>query len=165
MSGIFRIFVGYSPTHIKRFCHVGKLSYLCMMRDNKTILLKTPIVDMTLSRLRKLSAMVMVYCIGKLGTHRYKPIPKVSIIYNVDAKYYGMFECGKNTIVINRAYSYTIKLFIQTVIHEYTHYLQNMNEYKQLYKKVGYDKHPYEMESRENEKLYKEVFKHIKQLI
>ena len=109
--------------------------------------------------------MVMIYCVNNLGTHKYKPLPKVSIVHNADANYYGMFHCGRNTIVINTSHSTTIKLFIQTLIHEYTHYLQNMNEYKQIFKKVGYDKHPYEIESRENEKLYKEAFKQIKPLI
>lgn len=135
------------------------------MTKNKTILLKTPTTDITLYRLRKVATFMILYCVGKLGTHKYKPVPKVSIINNVDDKSFGMFDCGKNTIVVNRAYAKTIKLFIQTILHEYTHYLQNMSTYIQLYKKVGYDKHPYEMESRENEKLYSEAFKQIKPLI
>jgi hypothetical protein len=40
-----------------------------------------------------------------------------------------------------------------------------MNEYKLVLKKVGYDKHPYEVEARNNEKHYTEVFKQLKQLV
>ena len=134
------------------------------MTNNKTYL-KTYTTEMTLPKLRKLSAFILLYCVAKKGTHKYKPVPKVSIVHDMDDKFFGMFDCTKNTIVINRAYSYTVKLFIQTLLHEYTHYLQNMSTYIQLYKKVGYDKHPYEMESRENEKLYSEAFKQIKPLI
>jgi hypothetical protein len=40
-----------------------------------------------------------------------------------------------------------------------------MNTYIQLYKKVGYDNHPYEVDARNSEKLYGEAFKQIKQLV
>ena len=165
MSGIFRIFVGGFPPTYKSFCHVRKLSYLCGMTKNKTIYLKTKTTELSMFRLRKISAFVLLYCVAKFGTNAHKPVPKVSIINNPDGRFYGIFDCGKNTIVINRAYNNTVKLFIQTLLHEYTHYLQNMTQYNQIYKKVGYKKHPFEFASRENEKLYSEAFKQIKQLI
>ena len=165
MSGIFRIFVGGFPPYKNSFCHVRKLSYLCTMTKNNNIYLKTNTTELTLFRLRKIATYVLLYCVGKMGTHKYKPVPKVSIINNADDKFYGVFECGKNTIVINRAYCSNVKLFIQTLLHEYTHYLQNMTTYIQLYKKVGYEKHPYEIESRNSEKLYSEAFKQLKPLL
>lgn len=165
MSGIFRIFVGGFPHYKNSFCHVRKLSYLCTMTKNNNIYLKTKTTELTLFRLRKLATFVLLYCVAKKGTHKYKPVPRVSIVNRVDDKFYGLFDCTNNTILINRAYSTNVKLFIQTLLHEYTHYLQNMNTYIQLYKKVGYEKHPYELEARESEKLYSEAFKQLKPLL
>lgn len=135
------------------------------MTNNKNIYLKTNTTELTLPRLRKLSTYVLLYCVGKMGTHKYKPVPKVSIVRRPNDKYYGFFDCSKNTIVLNTSYCGNVKLFIQTLLHEYTHYLQNMTTYIQLYKKVGYEKHPYEIESRNSEKLYSEAFKQIKPLL
>lgn len=135
------------------------------MTKNKTILLKTPTTDLSLFKIKKIASLTLLYCMTKLGTHKYKSVPKVSVINNPDLNYFGVFKCDTNTIVINRAYATNVKLFIQTLIHEYTHYLQNMTQYNQIYKKVGYDKHPFEIEARGNEKLYSEVFKQIKPLI
>lgn len=135
-----------------------------MTNNNKTYL-KTLTTEMGLSKLRKLVSLTLMFAVQKKGTHKYKPVPKVSIVCKPNAKYYGFFDCSKNTIVLNTAYCDNVKLFIQTLLHEYTHYLQNMTKYIQLYKKVGYDNHPYEIESRESEKQYSEAFKYIKPLI
>jgi hypothetical protein len=40
-----------------------------------------------------------------------------------------------------------------------------MTKYTQIFKKVGYETHPYEVEARNNEQLYSEAFKQIKPLI
>ena len=135
------------------------------MKMTKTILLKTNTQDLSLKKVKEIASLTLMYSIAKFGVHKYKKVPKVSVINNPDDKFYGMFDCGTNRIVVNRAYAADVKLFIQTLLHEYTHYLQNMNTYIQLYKKVGYDNHPYEVEARNSEKLYTEAFKQIKQLI
>jgi hypothetical protein len=135
------------------------------MKMTKTILLKTDTRDLTLKKVKEIASLTLMYSISKFGVHKYKKVPKVSIINNPDLAYYGMFHCGTNRIVINRAYAVDVKLLVQTLLHEYTHYLQNMNEYKLVLKKVGYDNHPYEVEARNNEKHYTEVYKQLKQII
>lgn len=135
------------------------------MTKNKTIYLKTLTKEMTLSQLRKVATLTLMYAVQKKGTNKHKSVPKVSIIHNPKDGAFGVYKCDKNTIVVNTVYASSLKLFIQTLLHEYTHYLQNMTTYSQLYKKVGYEKHPYEIESRESEKLYSEAFKYIKELI
>jgi len=154
----------FPPTY-KSFCHVRILSYLCSMKMNKTIFLKTNTQDLPLKKVKEISSLTLMYCIAKFGVHKYKKVPTISVINNPDRKYYGMFVCGTNKIVINRAHAFSVKLLVQTILHEYTHYLQNMNEYKLVLKKVGYNKHPYEVEARNNEKHYTEVFKQLKQLV
>jgi hypothetical protein len=135
------------------------------MKKKGTILLKTNTQELSLKKVKEIASLTLMYSIAKFGVHKYKKVPKVSIINKPDDKFFGMFDCGTNKIVINRAYAVDVKLLIQTLLHEYTHYLQNMNTYIQLYKKVGYDKHPFEVDARNSEKLYTEAFKQIKQLI
>jgi len=135
------------------------------MKKKGTILLKTNTQELTLKKVKEIASLTLMYSIAKFGVHKYKKVPKVSVINNPDDKFYGMFDCGTNKIVINRAYATNVKLLVQTLLHEYTHYLQNMNTYIQLYKKVGYDKHPFEVDARNSEKLYTEVYKQLKQLI
>ena len=135
------------------------------MKMTKNILLKTDTRDLSLTKVKGIANLTIMYGVGKLGVHKYKKVPTVSVVNNPDDKFYGMFDCGTNKIVVNRAYAVNVKLLVQTILHEYTHYLQNMSKYIQLYKKVGYDNHPYEVEARNSEKLYSEAFKQIKQLI
>lgn len=135
------------------------------MKMKGTILLKTDTRDLKLSKVKKIALLVLMYNVYVFGVHKYKKVPKLSVINNPNLAYYGMFDCGTNTIVVNRFYASTIKLFIMTLLHEYTHYLQNMTLYKSILKKVGYDNHPYEVEARNNEKHYTKVYKQIKQLI
>jgi hypothetical protein len=135
------------------------------MKMTKTILLKTDTRDLSLSKVKEVAKLTLMYSVAKFGVHKYKRVPTVSVINNPNNKFYGMFDCGTNRIVVNRAYAVNVKLMVQTILHEYTHYLQNMNTYIQLYKKVGYDNHPYEVDARNSEKLYGEAFKQIKQLV
>jgi hypothetical protein len=135
------------------------------MKKKGTILLKTNTQELSLKKVKEIASLTLMYSIAKFGVHKYKKVPKVSIINKPDDKFFGMFDCGTNKIVINRAYAVDVKLLIQTLLHEYTHYLQNMNTYIQLYKKVGYDKHPFEVDARNSEKLYTEAYKQLKQLI
>ncbi len=56
-------------------------------------------------------------------------------------------------------------MMIQTIIHEYTHYTQDLKKYDVLYKQFGYDSHPQEVEAVKNEKLYSPCWKQIKKKI
>lgn len=55
---------------------------------------------------------------------------------------------------------------VNTIIHEYTHYLQDSKEYHRLVKEVEYDKHPMELEA--NKIAYRdqyECYNHITQTL
>ena len=56
---------------------------------------------------------------------------------------------------------------VQTVIHEYAHYMQPIkSSYNKLLKEYGYDDHPMEIEAREIEKeYYKDCWNKIKNKI
>jgi hypothetical protein len=53
-------------------------------------------------------------------------------------------------------------MVVRTVLHEYTHYLHNLLLYHNVLSKVGYEKHPQELEARGMEKLYSVCWNEIK---
>jgi hypothetical protein len=53
-------------------------------------------------------------------------------------------------------------MVIRSVLHEYTHYLQNLRWYNNALDKVGYDRHPQEKEARVVETMYSICWKDIK---
>jgi len=75
----------------------------------------------------------------------------------------GHFKFWCNQIVIYSDMCPSISSLISVVIHEYTHFLQPMaRDYIRLHHVFGYQEHPFEVEARENEKLwlrcYEEIF-------
>ena len=64
--------------------------------------------------------------------------------------------------MVYRNYSPTVKCVVRAVLHEYTHYLQNLRWYNNVLSKVGYDKHPQELEARVTEELYSQCWGEIK---
>jgi len=75
---------------------------------------------------------------------------------------YGMYDYNKRTIMVFRNYAPTVKAVIRSVLHEYTHYLQNLRWYNHTLSKVGYNKHPQEREARVMEELYSQCWGDIK---
>jgi hypothetical protein len=67
--------------------------------------------------------------------------------------------------MVFRNYSPTVKSVVRAVLHEYTHYLQNLRWYNNVLKKVGYDKHPQEKEARMSETMYSICWNDIKNKI
>ena len=65
----------------------------------------------------------------------------------------GEFERETNTIWIYYPKAIDDKWVIQTLLHEYTHYLQDGDEMKRLYDEEGYeyDNHPFELDAIEAE--------------
>ena len=78
----------------------------------------------------------------------------------------GEFERETNTIWIYYPEAIDEKWVIQTLLHEYTHYLQDANEMKRLYDEEGYeyDNHPFELEAIEEESNW-EKFKNFKLIL
>mgnify|MGYP000868585770 FL=1 len=64
--------------------------------------------------------------------------------------------------MVFRNYAPTVKMVIRSVLHEYTHYLQNLRWYNNALDKVGYDRHPQEKEARVVETMYSICWKDIK---
>jgi hypothetical protein len=101
---------------------------------------------MNTTHINKLSAsLVLVYCKEKI--FKSSKVPSIVIRKNkskTDPTCKGYYNSESNTIVIfNKAHRSFID-FIDTIIHEYVHSTQCMEQYTKLFNKYGYDKHPYE---------------------
>ena len=134
------------------------MSYLCNM-----LYLKTKTNTLTIPHIRKLVGEVLQYCRDNLGVNRksYKITYKVS---DMDL-FYGYYNYRDNHMVISRRECHDVKMIIKTVIHEYTHSLQNMRHYNNTLNKVGYKNHPLEIVANNMEQHYKDCFKQIKHKI
>ena len=67
------------------------------------------------------------------------------------------FERGTNTIWIYWPKASSPQWIAETILHEYTHYLQDGEEMKRMYDEDGYEynTHPYELEAIAAEKNWK----------
>ena len=109
--------------------------------------------------------MSTAWCQENMGVNNRRKNPfKLSIIKQVSgAPCYGMFDEVENKIYIFHNNCPNIKMLIQTVLHEYTHYLQPIRgSYMKLMDGYGYQDHPMEVEAREMEGYYLNVWNKIK---
>ena len=78
---------------------------------------------------------------------------------------YGCYDMEINTMFVFHNFCPTVKSMIKCVLHEYTHYLQNLRYYHHKLEVYGYAKHPDEKQSRLMESLYEWVWEDISPLI
>lgn len=149
---------------------MGDNRYLCimireMLFGRPTLTLTTPTTSLDRATVRDIVKIATKWCVANFGVNnrRHKPF-KVSIRKQVSGSpRYGEFDPIENTMVIFHNHCTTTKLLVQTVLHEYTHYMQPIRgSYFKLLKEHGYNNHPMEIEARESEKQYSECWKYIK---
>ena len=106
---------------------------------------------------------ILEWCVNNLGESKYHETLPNLVVYAKRTKdqYYkdkdtlGYFDEEINTIVIFAKKHKSFNSFIGAIIHEYTHYKQNITgRYNKLLKKSSYETHPFEDEARENEDKY-----------
>jgi hypothetical protein len=71
--------------------------------------------------------------------------------------YFAKYCFLRNQILIYLNNCPTTLIITQTIIHEYTHYLQSRTMYYNYKKKYSYKNNPYEIEAQKNEKLYGKI--------
>lgn len=129
------------------------------------IFLNTKTVDLTNRQLRHIVGECIKFMESDSGT---KPSRQKTLKYKVingKVPAYGSYDYKNNTITIHRNFTTDVKMVIRTVIHEYTHFLQNLRNYDVVLKKVGYNNHPLEREANIMEMSYPKCWKQIKQYI
>lgn len=132
------------------------------MMKGPTIYLKTETHTLTRTQLRRVAKETINYCVSTMGIKPNLPVPAVSVQNRGGSRRYGQYDVKNNKIEICYNVCGDLKMMIRTIIHEYTHYLQDMDNYWIVYKEVGYNNHPDELEARSNEKLYSPCWKIIK---
>lgn len=118
---------------------------------------KTPLNTLSRRDLNKIVKLSLLYCGQNIGINKRRKKPlKVSIRKNPhDQYYFGMYYPHINTIHLFHDEMNTLGDFTSTLIHEYTHYLQPIiTKYNKLLSVHGYDNHPHEVESYQNEKQH-----------
>lgn len=68
--------------------------------------------------------------------------------------YFGFYCFYRNKLIVYINNCETLLDIVQTVIHEYTHYLQSRTKYEYYHKIYNYSTNPLEKEAKENELKY-----------
>ena len=125
----------------------------------------TPLSELDNKTIRQIVKLTAAWCYENMGVNNDRGIPfKLSIIKQVSGiPCYGMFEEKENKIYIFHNNCPNIGTLIKTILHEYTHYMQPIRgSYKKLLKEYGYQSHPMEIEARNMEGYYLNVWNKIK---
>ena len=129
---------------------------------------KDKIKNYSITELRHLSKFVFDYCVQHLGVNnrKRKSLDFILDINKHPEDYYGWYDTIEHTIYIKLINIKTVKDLTSTIIHEYTHSLQPCRtHYFRLLKEHGYKKHPYEIEARKNEILFKKALREYRKII
>lgn len=147
-------------TQTNFFCIYGFRYYLCTIMIN-------PLhnnVALTHSRKRIIAQKTLEWCKANMGSRRAKLTLKVRKAGTTarQTQEVGHFKYWCNEMVIHWDLCESVRSIVTTVIHEYTHYLQPMEKhYVELYHIHGYQKHPFEIEARSNEKLWTKCYNEV----
>lgn len=100
------------------------------------------------------------WCSQKFGISRFALYPAL-YINRTERKFYGQYNPYKNRIQINLKKHKSLIHLCGTIIHEYTHYLQDMEKYNvYLYEfNRTYSNHPYEVTAQHREIKYSKELK------
>ena len=125
--------------------------------------ISTPTDILTTPTIRRVVCETISWCEKEMGKKRKKTKLSFRVLTQRDHDYsYGMYDPRTNRIIIHRNMNRNVKDVVRCVIHEYTHYLQDLRGYSKVLREVGYRNHPQEVEARGNEKLYSNCWKQIK---
>lgn len=94
---------------------------------------------------------VLDWCITNYGPSKYNgPYPHVEFRKeDITTERLAGYYCDiENVIFLNKDFHLTIRELIKTIIHEYTHYKQNMKHYYVLSEYLSYDSNPLEKQAR-----------------
>lgn len=97
----------------------------------------------------KNAKLILKWCYENLGKSKYRSFSKLRISISRNIKTHGLYEeNGENSVIyINPDKHRSFNEFIDTIIHEYIHFLQGLKYYDQIMEITGYEKHPMEHSS------------------
>lgn len=97
----------------------------------------------------KNAKLILKWCYDNLGKSRYRSFSKLKISISRSIKTHGLYEeDGEYSVIyVNPDKHRSFNEFIDTIIHEYIHFLQGLRYYDQIMEITGYEKHPMEHSS------------------
>lgn len=110
---------------------------------------------------------ILKWCKTYMGRSKYFSIRKLRLRIDSRMKFLGQFDVHNNVIYVNPTTHKNIVEIIETIIHEYVHFLQNPKEYDRLCRNFYYDyyEHPHELEAETIAlRLAKRCHKHLKNI-
>jgi hypothetical protein len=136
-------------TTIMVMCGILTIVSLYMIyREGKV--LNTPINNLIIPK-NQYVKMVVEWCHNNLKNPNTKK-PTVSVKYHQNKKVHGVYDPSTHGILIYINTHSTIRELTNTTIHEYVHARQKNRSFNKLYdlynQSVGYQKNPFEVESR-----------------
>lgn len=87
--------------------------------------------------------LLVEWCTQKYGPSKFANIETLTIEIDDSLIYYGEYDQEDNVIILNRKRHRSLLSWCNTIIHEYTHFTQNMTKYQEY--RNSYEKHPYEI--------------------
>lgn len=105
------------------------------------------------------------WCKTNLGTKNCKPAPQIKFYHKRKYEgWLGMYDWDDNVIEINKDGHSSVLDLIDTMVHEWSHYLQPSRQFNKRDEEHGYDENPYEVEANHRASIwkrvcYKEVFR------
>jgi hypothetical protein len=95
------------------------------------------------SYINKRSAKLLLgWCIERYGPSQHADLKTLTIIIDPALDSFGEYRPYENIIVINDKWHRSLVSFCSTIIHEYTHFTQDMYKYAEY--RNSYENHPYE---------------------
>jgi hypothetical protein len=96
------------------------------------------------------------WCFETFGTSKYYPFLKLRVFVKDQVKEdFGYLDSHKCLININVKTHKTLVALCDTVIHEFTHYLQDPNLYEKFERIYKYDNHPHEIQADKTAKKWR----------
>ena len=97
---------------------------------------------------KKSARLTLDWCINRYGVSIHNDILTLDIKFRSKLEFYGEYDADDNTIYLNPVKHKTLAEWVNTIIHEYTHFRQNIDGmYTKYYVKYGrtYENHPHEV--------------------
>lgn len=107
-------------------------------------------INNIMSRLisKKTANLTLAWCIDRYGASIHNDLSTLEIRLRSKLEFYGEYDSEDNIIYLNPTKHKTLIEWVNTIIHEYTHFKQNIDGmYTKYYDRYGrsYENHPHEV--------------------
>jgi hypothetical protein len=94
---------------------------------------------------KRVSKLILDWCIKNYGPSAYASVKTLTLELDPNLECFGQYFPYPNTILINPKKHRSLIALCSTIIHEYTHFQQDMVKYLEY--RNSYENHPYEISS------------------